>query len=235
MVLSILFLPQESYGARVFVPAQTLIGVILLTWVTTPLDLIKKHPKSAPSSSLNFGLICVKIGTAPSMSSGYLAVVNTLDLNNPNQLKKVVFGGQPDSIFVSPNKKYAIAVIKNQQTDDGRYPQNQTISGFIATFNISKKCPDNWVRRPNVALTDLPGLHFEYDPEPEYASISNENIAAVALQENNVVVFINITDGKVIQSIHAGRVNLKNVYLKRMTRGFKLRLKTSGDVNQMVW
>jgi hypothetical protein len=63
-------------------------------------------------------------------------------------------------------------------------------------------------------LTKLPGLRFEDDPEPEYASISEDNIAAVTLQENNAIVFINITDGKVIQSIHAGSVNLKNVDFK---------------------
>jgi hypothetical protein len=143
-----------------------------------------------------------------------LAVINITDLNNPNQVKQVDLGGQPDSIFVSPDKKYAVAVIENRRTEDGTYPQNPTIPGFIAIFDISETNPDNWVRRPDVTLTNLPGLRFEYDPEPEYASISDDNIAAVTLQENNAVVFINITEGKVIQSIHAGAVNLKNVDLK---------------------
>ncbi len=94
------------------------------------------------------------------------------------------------------------------------YPQNPTIPGFIAIFDISAKNPETWTQRPNVMLTKSPGLRFEDDPEPEYASISKDNIATITLQENNAIVFINITDGKVIQSIHAGLVNLKNVDFK---------------------
>jgi hypothetical protein len=152
-----------------------------------------------------YALVSVENGTALE-PSGYLAVVDISGRANPTLTRSIDLGGQPDSIFVSPDKKYAVAVIENELTP--------TIPGFIAIFDISAENPGIWVQKPNVALTKLPGLRLEDDPEPEYASISEDNIAAVTLQENNAIVFINITDGKVIQSIHAGSVNLKNVDLK---------------------
>jgi hypothetical protein len=160
-----------------------------------------------------YALVSVETGTAPDPPAGYLAV---LDISTPAQpvLNRTMdFGGQPDSMFVSPDKKYAVAVIENRRTDNGKYPQNTTIPGFIAIFDISAENPEDWVQKPNVTLTKLPGLRFEDDPEPEFASISEENIAAVTLQENNAIVFINITNGNVIQSFHAGSVNLENVDL----------------------
>ncbi|KAL3774661.1 hypothetical protein ACHAW5_003670 [Stephanodiscus triporus] len=161
----------------------------------------------------NYALVCVETGTAPATPAGYLAV---LDISTPAQpdLKRTMdFGGQPDSIFVSPDKKYAVAVIENRRIENGIYPQAITIPGFIAIVDISAENPEDWVQKPNVALTKLPGLRFEDDPEPEFASISDDNIAVVTLQENNAIVFINITNGKVIQSFHAGSVNLENVDL----------------------
>lgn len=161
-----------------------------------------------------YALVSVETGTAPSVPSGYLAVVDISNRTNPTLTRNITLGGQPDSMFVSPDKNYAVAVIENRRTDDGTYPQNTTIPGFIAIFDISAESPGSWIQKPNVTLTKLPGLRFEDDPEPEYASISDDNIAAVTLQENNAIVFINITDGQVIQSIHAGSVNLDNVDLK---------------------
>ncbi len=166
-----------------------------------------------------YALVTVETGTVsttvpPVLPSGYLAVVDISNPTNPTLKRSIDLGGQPDSMFVSPDKKYAIAVIENRRTNDGLYPQNPTIPGFIAIFDISAENPESWIQKPNVALTKLPGLRFEDDPEPEYASINDDNIAAVTLQENNAIVFINITNGQVIQSIHAGSVNLDNVDLK---------------------
>ena len=161
-----------------------------------------------------YALVSVETGTAPLVPSGYLAVVDISNRTNPTLTRTIDLGGQPDSMFVSPDKKYAVAVIENRRTDNGLYPQTPTIPGFIAIFDISAENPGSWIQKPIVALTKLPGLRFEDDPEPEYASINEDNIAAVTLQENNAIVFINITDGQVIQSIHAGSVNLKNVDLK---------------------
>ncbi len=209
----------EDGSTAVFTDALTnAIGFVNITIPNDPKGLGRfvfgtgKKPTGVAVKG-NFALVSVETGTVPSSPAGYLAVLHISDPTNPSEVKQFDLGGQPDSIFVSPDKKYAVAVIENRRSDDGAYPQVTTIPGFIAIFDISGENPANWVRRPDVNLTNLPGLRFEYDPEPEYASISDNNIAAVTLQENNAVVFINITEGKVIQSIHAGAVNLKNVDL----------------------
>jgi hypothetical protein len=160
-----------------------------------------------------YALASVETGTIPNTPSGYLAVVNMEDPANPVEVlaAKKDFGGQPDSIFVSPDKTYAAAVIENRRVEDGPLPTAP--AGFILIFDISADDPVNWSLKWNVALTGLPGLRFDTDPEPEYASFNVNNILVVTLQENNAVVQINATDGKVLQSHHAGVVNLKNVDL----------------------
>ena len=160
-----------------------------------------------------YALASVETGTIPNTPSGYLAVVNMEDPANPVEVlaAKKDFGGQPDSIFVSPDKTYAAAVIENRRVEDGTLPTAP--AGFILIFDISADDPVNWSLKWNVALTGLPGLRFDTDPEPEYASFNVNNILVVTLQENNAVVQINATDGKVLHSHHAGVVNLKNVDL----------------------
>lgn len=50
---------------------------------------------------------------------------------------------------------------------------------------------DDWV--PNVIdMTGLDGVNFPEDPEPEFVSINDNNIAVVTLQENNALVLINL-------------------------------------------
>ncbi len=160
-----------------------------------------------------YALACVETGTIPNTPSGYLSVVNMEDPKNPIEIiaAKKDFGGQPDSIFVSPDKKNAAVVIENRRVEDGALPTAPP--GCILIYDISPDDPVNWSLKWNVTLTGLPGLRFDTDPEPEYASFNADNILVVSLQENNAVVLINATDGKVLQSHHAGAVNLKNVDL----------------------
>lgn len=160
-----------------------------------------------------YALACVQLATAPKVPAGYLSVVNMKDPKNPFEVRaaKKDFGGQPDSIFVSPDGKYAAAIIENQRVEDGTLPSGRP--GFVLIFDISADDPVNWVLKWNINFAGLPGLRFETDPEPEYASFNVNNILAVSLQENNAIVLINATDGTVIQSYHAGAVNLKNVDL----------------------
>ncbi len=58
-------------------------------------------------------LVSVKRGTASSLPSGCLTVIDISDPTNPTLTRSINLGRQPDSIFVSPDKKYPIAVIKN--------------------------------------------------------------------------------------------------------------------------
>lgn len=43
-----------------------------------------------------------------------------------------------------------------------------------------------------VTVTDLDGVNFPTDPEPEFVSINENNVAVVTLQENNALVLIDL-------------------------------------------
>jgi hypothetical protein len=142
--------------------------------------------------------------------SGCLVIVDMQDPNNPFEVlaAKKDLGGWPVAIFVSPDKKYA-AVLLDTLYNDG-IPSEP---GIVLIYDISADDPVDWSLKWNVALTGLPGLRFDTEPSPKYASFDVDNILVVTLQVNNAIVQINATDGKVLQSHHAGAVNLKNVDL----------------------
>lgn len=208
--------------------AQLAIGFVNVTNPSAPEGI--KQFKFAVSGNPTgvalkgkYALVCIDTGTAVA-PSGYLSVVNMEDPKSPTEVLTKDFGGQPDSIFVSPDKNYAAAIIENRR--DGS--ASLAPPGFVVIYDISADDPVNWVMKWNVTLTGLPGLRFDNDPEPEYASFNVDNILVVTLQENNAVVIINATDGKVLQSHHAGAVNLKNVDLaadKMVTQTFNQNLR----------
>lgn len=69
---------------------------------------------------------------------------------------------------------------------------------------------DDWV--PYIVdVTNLDGVLFPEDPEPEFVSISNDNIAVVTLQENNAIAIIDLATKAVIGSFSAGSVDLDNI------------------------
>lgn len=197
--------------------AMFALGFVNITNPSAPVGLKKvsfadKENPTGVAIKGKYAIACVETGTLPLKTpAGYLAVVNMEDPANPFEIlaARKDLGGQPDSIFVSPDKKYAAVVIENRREEDGQLPLSPP--GFILIYDISADDPLTWTLKKNVPLTGLPGLRFDTDPEPEYASFNANNILVVSLQENNAIVLINATDGKVIQSHHAGAVNLKNV------------------------
>jgi hypothetical protein len=62
-----------------------------------------------------------------------------------------------------------------------------------------------------VDLSNLPGARFANDPEPEYVSINDDNIAVVTLQENNHIALVDLPSGKVIEHFSAGAANLERI------------------------
>ena len=198
--------------------AMFALGFVNITNPSAPVGLKKvsfadKENPTGVAIKGKYAIACVQTGTLPQTPAGYLSVVNMEDPANPFEIlaARKDLGGQPDSIFVSPDKKYAAVVIENRHVDDTQLPASPP--GFILIYDISADDPSSWTLKWNVPLAGLPGLRFDTDPEPEYASFNANNILVVSLQENNAVVLINATDGKVMQSYHAGAVNLKNVDL----------------------
>jgi DNA-binding beta-propeller fold protein YncE len=112
-------------------------------------------------------------------------------------------GGQPDSVAVSPDGRYAAIAIENERDEnlnDGEMPQDPP--GWLTIVDLVGQ-PSAWTLR-TVSLLGLG--RFPTDPEPEFVSIREENIAAVTLQENNYVALVDLVplSGNLIGGFSAG-------------------------------
>jgi len=111
--------------------------------------------------------------------------------------------GQPDSVAVSPDGRYAAIAIENERdedVDDGVMPQPPPGSLLIVDLVGP---PSSWGLRV-VSMTGLAHARFPDDPEPEFVDINAQNVAAVTLQENNVVALVDLASGQVIDHWSAG-------------------------------
>lgn len=138
--------------------------------------------------------------------------LDVFDMKNPLTPVKVAslpMNGQPDSVAISPDGKYAAVVIENERDEDvndGLIPQSP--AGFVNVVTLKGK-PANWQVR-KVELEDI-APYAGSDPEPEYVSINDFNIAAVTLQENNHIVLISLPHAQVLHDFTAGSVTLTGV------------------------
>jgi Esterase-like activity of phytase len=172
-----------------------------------------------------------------------LAVVNTSEsfVNPSGQLiiiqipsrtveHSIELGGQPDSIAVSPDRRYAAIVIENERNEetcaggdlDGQEVDEdeceagggvlgglpQLPAGFLVIVDLMGE-PQNWTTR-QVPLTGLADK-FPEDPEPELVDINTFNVAAVTLQENNHIVLVHLPSGNIVQDFSAGEVTLGRI------------------------
>lgn len=196
------------------------IGFVDISNPEAPVGLGTVQTGGEPTSvavSGRYALVGVNTSDSYVDASGHLAVydlpaclanvagcapVHTLDMN-----------GQPDSVAVSPNGRYAAVAIENERDEDvtvygveGGLPQYP--AGFLNIVDLVGK-PHHW----KVRMVDLSGLaaYGSDDPEPEYVSINQANIAAVTLQENNHIALVNLVNGRVIQDFDAGSVNLEGI------------------------
>ena len=140
--------------------------------------------------------------------SGQLQIVN---INSRQIVRSIELGGQPDSIAISPNEKYAVIAIENERDEDlGSGEPPQAPAGFIVIVDIVNKWnPNTWTTRV-VDLENVPGL-FPEDPEPEYVDINEKDIAAVTMQENNWIALIDLKTGTVKKDWDAGKVDLDEI------------------------
>jgi DNA-binding beta-propeller fold protein YncE len=132
----------------------------------------------------------------------HVAVYNLANLSAAPVIKKL--GGQPDSIAISPDGKYAAIAIENERNEDlneGAMPQLPR--GFLTILDLDGS-PQQW-RVRNVSMSRL-AERFPRDPEPEFVDINAQNQAAVTLQENNHIVIVDLPSGDIIRHFPAGTV-----------------------------
>ena len=157
----------------------------------------------------HFALVAVNTSLSFAQPDGVLAV---FDIRNPAAPKRVAtlpMGGQPDSIAISPKGRYAAVAIENERDEDlndGMIPQLP--AGYLRIVDL-KGQPSRWTTR-DVDLTGLAEV-APNDPEPEYVSINEHDVAAVTLQENNHIALVDLRRGRVLHHFSAGQVDLEGV------------------------
>lgn len=187
------------------------IGFVDITDPAAPVGLGSLKLDGEPTSVAVVGahaLVAVNTSASFTASTGKLVVVH---IATRTKVAELDLGGQPDSVAVSKDGRYAAVVIENERDESvngGAIPQLP--AGRLAIVDLVG-APAAWTRR-DVALTGLAAL-YGTDPEPEYVSINADNIAVVTLQENNHLALVDLATGKVSGHFSAGSVTLTDVDL----------------------
>ncbi|MDJ0800799.1 MAG: esterase-like activity of phytase family protein [Calothrix sp. MO_167.B12] len=153
-----------------------------------------------------FALVAENTSSSFTEPSGKLAVVN---MRTQNIITELPLDGQPDSIAISPDNRYAAIAIENERDEDlgnGEPPQAPTGSLNIVDLVGG---PNNWSVR-NVDLNGASAL-FPDDAEPEYVDINDRNIAVITCQENNHIVLVDLRRGRILNEFSAGTVDLTQI------------------------
>ncbi|MFD7089130.1 esterase-like activity of phytase family protein [Streptomyces sp. NPDC059896] len=162
-------------------------------------------------------------------SASYTDPSGRLDVISLRDRKRVAshdLGGQPDSIAVSKDKRYAAIAIENERDEEATPPGReegdlpQAPAGFVRIVDLKGDKPDRWRTRA-VPLTQsngkaLPalvaaGITEPTDPEPEYVSINRRGQLVVTLQENNGVVVLDLPTGRITKAFSAGTASVKGI------------------------
>jgi hypothetical protein len=199
-----------------------IVGFLDITDPSNPVGLgVIEMPDVEPTSVGIVGdYALVAVDTSPNFvaPSGELRVIH---IPTQTLVRTMQLGGQPDSVAISPDKKYAAIAIENQRDEDfeptdGAPPQAP--GGLLVIVDIGPKAhpknglqvdPNNFSLR-TVSLMGYADL-FPNDPETEYVDINHSNIAAITLQENNHIVLVNLVSGNVIGHFSAGAADLTQI------------------------
>ena len=170
-------------------------GTVALDGEPTSVAVVGNHALVAVNTSADF------VDTR-----GQLVVI---DLATHSIVATHELGGQPDSVAVSPDGRYAAIAIENERDEDlGNGEPPQLPAGFLTIVDLVG-APAAWNLR-QVRLEGVADL-FPDDPEPEYVSINRANVAAVTLQENNHIVLVNLRNGRITHDFSAGSVDLNGI------------------------
>jgi hypothetical protein len=197
-----------------------------------PEDDIEHSPTSVDILGSRYALIAVDTTSGDfERPSGYLLVLDISDPQSPTPARPPLdLGGQPDSIKIGPDERFAAIAIENQRNEDlcvggshdgieadedecidgggalGVLPQGPP--GYLAIIPLSGPLA-GWSRH-DVGLVGLAG-YGAGDPEPEFVDINADNEVALTLQENNHIVIVDLETRTVKSHFPAGSVTVKRV------------------------
>ncbi|SBV28465.1 Esterase-like activity of phytase [Micromonospora krabiensis] len=172
-------------------------------------------------------LVVVNTSRSYTEPSGRLDVI---ELATRKRVASFDLGGQPDSIAISKDQRYAAIAIENERDEEATPPGGdegdlpQLPAGFVQIVDLTGRSPANWRLRP-VPLTAadgtaLPalvaaGITEPTDPEPEYVSINGRNQLAVTLQENNGIALVDLPTGRITKVFGAGTATVSGIDTKK--------------------
>lgn len=185
------------------------VGFIDITDPTSPFGLGALALGGEPTSVAVAGAYAL---VAVNRSNNFVEVAGKLEvieIDSRTLVHSIDLGGQPDSVAVSPDGRYAMVAIENERDEDldeGAPPQLP--AGGLIIVDL-EGAPASWTTR-SVELNGLADL-YPGDPEPEYVDINHDNLAVVSLQENNHLVLVDLVSGTVTQHFSAGTTDLNNI------------------------
>jgi len=185
------------------------IGFIDITDAVTPeadgIIALNGTPHDIAAAG-SFALVTVDTSANYIYPSGELAIFN---IDSRNLVNTLTLDGQPESVSISPNQRYAVITIENQRDaalGDGAPPQ--TPAGFVYILDMIGE-PATWTYR-HIPLSNIADL-YGTDPEPESVDINSDNIAAITLQENNHIVLVDLGSGEIINHFSAGSQSVVDI------------------------
>lgn len=188
---------------------QNRVGFVDITMPAAPKGLGVLALNGEPTSvavKQQYALVAVNTSADYVNVSGELAVI---DMASRTLVHTLDLGGQPDSIAISPDGRYAAIAIENERDEDlGEGIPPQLPAGYLVIVDLVG-APADWTTR----VVNMTGLtaKFADDPEPEYVDINHDNIAVVTLQENNHIALVDLATGAVAHDFTAGLVNLTQI------------------------
>ena len=202
------------------------VDVLNTTDITNPtlnnsLDVagdIGAGANSANSVAVYNGLLAVAMDNTTKTNNGWIAFYKISDLSF---LKKVEVGAIPDMVTFTPNGKQVVIAIE-AEPDEG-YVNDP--NGMVSIIDITWNGANLTTSLTNIDFTDfnVGGTRYSELPselilagigangkatvaadiEPEYVAINKDSTKAfIALQENNGIAVINLTD-KTVEKIYA--------------------------------
>jgi len=192
--------------------AQNNVGFVDITDPTAPVSMGIVELNGEPTSVDIYGdYAAVGVNTSPDYinTKGRLDIV---EIATMEIVRTIWLGGQPDSVAFSPDGNYIVVAIENERDEDlGEGIPPQMPAGFVVVVDSSKKSkPQRW-KKSVIDMTDLSGVGIPEDPEPEYVSVNEDNVAVITLQENNAIVLIDLATLTITASFTAGTVDLENI------------------------
>ncbi|CAE7389040.1 unnamed protein product, partial [Symbiodinium pilosum] len=192
-----------------FVDITDAYNPVALSVVTAPAEGTAPDPitQTIPLDVATKGSRALVVAKQDGGQDGYLLVYHASDPSSPSLESTELLGGEPDSIAVSPDGKFALVTIVTATNGD---------PGFLLQFDITSDSPTMWSSE-TIPLTDLNNIDEAENPRPTQVSIRADNVAVVTLQANNGIVLVDMKlplVDRIIASYTAGMESLTNVDLE---------------------